>query len=282
MRKGKGIAGATLLFGPNDPPPDLVAAMQFLVDDLRADGHRISGLRLGARSLRLRADHFELALTLADTPLPERAMMQLFRPSLSLSDDETPDFSRVHLLRGLRGHSHALGFLVRRRGPVPLDEVEAALELVRKSRMCLLPVIEAAPPGLLIWQPGSLLFSLPEFMKSEAEILLRTAQPEQRLLLSGPLRASVSRPETGSRPKRTPPASRSQRADLRSGGRVFGTHQPLRPKVLSRFDGVDDKVISALREPQVPPPRRRRLGLFAAVAVLGVFVPQVLRVWLSA
>jgi len=32
----------------------------------------------------------------------------------------------------------------------------------------------------------------------------------------------------------------------------------------------------------VPTPRRRRLGLFAAVAVLGVFVPQVLRVWLSA
>ncbi|WP_417598696.1 hypothetical protein [Pararhodobacter oceanensis] len=282
MRNGQGIVGATLLFGPNDPPPDLVASMQFLVDDLRSDGHRISGLRLGARSMRLRADQFELALTIADTPIPEHAMAQLFRPAALYSDEERPDFSKVHLLRNLRGHSHALGFLLRRRGPPLADELEAEQELVRKGRLCLLPVIEAAPPLLMIWQPGGLLLSKTEFIRADPDILRRGAPPGQPLLITGANRARAARPGLTTQPIRLPPQSRSARAEGRSGGRVFGSHQPQRPKVLPRLEGADSEVVAALRAPVIAPdaPRRGRLGLFVAVAVLGLFLPQVLGQWL--
>ena len=73
MRTGTGIAGATLLYGPQAGEPDLVLTMQLLLDEMRGDGRRIGGVKLTATTLRVRADPFDLVLTLASAPLPRKS-----------------------------------------------------------------------------------------------------------------------------------------------------------------------------------------------------------------
>ena len=176
MRHRTGIAGATLLFGPQDRPPDLVQAMQFLLDDLRGDGRRIAALKLTPATLRLRAEPFELVLTMADGALPVSALHGLLRPACGTA----PDFARVHLGRALRLHSHAMGFLIRRRG-APLPDLDAALSLLaREGRFCLLPVIEAMPPSVVIWQPGALALTADEFRRAPPALLLEIGRASCR------------------------------------------------------------------------------------------------------
>ena len=164
MRKGSGIAGATLLYTARQGPPDLLAVMQCLVQDLRADNRRIVGLRHTAGTLRLRADPWDMVLTLADQPLPLAAMGGLLRPA---RPDGAPDFASVHLGRALRLHAHALGFLLRRRGALRPDVELAARALAREGQLSLIAVFHAAPPALLIWQPGGLVLTPDELRSAD-------------------------------------------------------------------------------------------------------------------
>jgi len=276
MRAGKGIVGATLLYGPNDPPPDLVAVMQFMIDDLRADHRRVSGLRLGTRSLRLRADAFEIVLTLAEGPLPLRALDGVVRPAPQQPD--TPDVLRARLIHSLRDHRHALGFLLRLRGAAPEDVDDLGLMLTRMGRFCLLPVIDAAPPSLLIWQPGSLLYTRAEFLSSSALHLLTPPPCTSPLQLAAAQKPTVQR-GIRVRPTAIPPVtSRQERADRRSGGRLFGTAAQHRPKVLPRLETGHDALTSALRGPLEP--AKRRWGAAVVVALMWVaLLPQLLTFW---
>lgn len=276
MRVGKGIVGATLLYGPNDSLPDLVAVMQFLIDDLRADDRRISGLRLGTRSLRLRADSFEIVLTLARGPLPLPALDGVIRPAPLQPD--APDMTRARLIHSLREHRHALGFLLRHRGALP-DEVEdPALMLTRMGRFCLVPVFDAAPPAMLVWQPGSLLFTRAEFLAADAPQLLApppSLLPVQVTASTRPMPARDLRLRAPTLPR---VITRQDRADRRSGGRLFGKPAPVRPRVLPRLETGQDAVTTALRQPAEP--ARRGSGAIVAVAMMWLaLLPQLLTLW---
>jgi hypothetical protein len=282
MRKAQGIVGATLLYGPNDPSPDLVAAMQFLVDDLRAEGRRISGLRLGARSLRLRADEFELALTLADGPLPPHALTGITRPGAHQPD--RPDLSRARLVRNLHAHTHALGLILRRRGALPPDTDTDAMarDLAQRGRLLLLPVFEATPPCVLIWQPGGLLFTTSEFLAADIATLLTPPDPRARLLMSPPDRRLALRPAPGDRLQRPTMANRSDRAERRSAGRVFGTQPAQRPFTLPQLDAETGRLSAALRgaPPAIAPTPSRRLPVVAVMALWGLLLQKLLVGWL--
>lgn len=280
MRRLKGIAGATLLFGPNDAAPDLVTAMQFLADDLRAEGHRILGLKLGTRSLRIRTDEFDLALTHAEGPLPAESLTCVRR--LSHDEPDTPDLVRARLLRKLREHHHAMGFIIRQRGALKADEQALHLELSRAGRRCLLPVFEAAPPCILIWQPGGLLFTPSEFLALEIEDLL--VKPDQHmgvLYTVGP-RRQAKRPESLVRPIRPSLETRAARAANQSAGHLFGTQSPRRPRVLPRLDNLDSNISAAFRTPMpaIPEPRAHRVERVVVAALWGVLLPQLVGGWL--
>ena len=253
MRTGTGIAGATLLFEPRDGQPDLVLAMQYLVDDLRGEGRRIAAMKLTPSTLRLRSDPFELILTLAQGPVPATSMQGLLRPRVG----DTPDFARVHIGRTLRLHSHAMGFLVRRRGaPIP-DLEEAMLTLAHEGQFCLLSVMEAATPSLLVWQPGSLVLTSDEFKRANTELLLTPGDASAPLSVPPPERLGLMRPDMG--PTDTaapspfkapttekPQGSRAERHDKRSLGKVFGKELN-RPPVLPRLDRSNERITAALR-----------------------------------
>ena len=256
MRKGTGIAGATLLYGPEEPVPDLVLAMQFLIDDLRGSGRRIGGIKLNAAGLRIRSDPFDIVLTLAPAPLPARAIEGVVRPHR----EPGPDFARVHLARALRRHRHALGFLLRRRGALPPDAETAAHELIREGRLSLLPVIEAAPPALLVWQPGGLALTLAEFRALDPALLTQPGDPESRLLRpTAPDRQSVARPAL---PPATPkPTSSLDRDRQHSLGTLFGTER-IRARGLPAIDRDQERLTAALRETL---PRAAAVGAWAAL-----------------
>lgn len=284
MRSVNGISGATLLYGAGDPMPDLVTVMQFLVDDLRAEGRRISGLRLSASSLRLRADEFEIALTLVERPLSTAAMDHLTRP-FTLSQD-APDTSRARLIRNLRDHSHALGFILRRRGALPANLEDLARTLAWQGRVSLLPVFEAAPPTLMIWQPGGLLFTASEFLSIDINTLLSPPDPRTRLVIGGALRSHVHRPSGAIRPSRPILISRSQRADRISAGRAFATSRPHRPRVLPQLVVENVRVTTALRaanQPDPPPASTtcRTAKIVAVLALWGVLAQIILSGGLS-
>lgn len=292
MRDTRGIAGATLLYGPNDPVPDLVPVMQFLVDDLRADGRRISGLRLSSRSLRLRADEFEFALTMAEGPLPSYTLSGLMR--LVPPADSPPDLARARLLRGLHRHRHALGFLLRRRGAPDADFEQAAQALTQLGRLSLLPVIEAAPPALLIWQPGALLFSLSEFLTSDSAVLLNPPDRQTQSLIAAGAHRVAQRPATlGARQNPAHPAraSRAERAEHRSAGRIFGATAPDYVRALPQLEAAKERLDDALRQSCVPQScvpqscapqfrapqfRARRAQIAAVLALWGVLLPRLL------
>jgi hypothetical protein len=262
MRKGSGIAGATLLYSSRQGAPDLLAVMQSLVDDLRADQRRISGLRHNAGSLRLRADPWDMVLTLADGPLPLAAMGGLLRPP---RPEDSPDFARVHLARSLHQHAHALGFLLRRRGAPPPDLDSAARALVREGQLCLLAVLHAAPATLLIWQPGGLVLTPAELRSAGPALLLAPREVAVPLSVPRPERLALARPQA---PRLSPPSAANDAApdpapdsadsasppgpgaapETAQGAPapgVFGTEGTVR--ALPGFERASDRVTLALR-----------------------------------
>ena len=273
MRTGTGIAGATLLFGPRDKAPDLVQAMQYLLDDLRAEGRRIAAMKLTPSTLRLRSDPFELVLTIPNGPLPFTSMQGLLRPPAG----DTPDFPRVHLSRTLRRHHHAMGFLLRRRGaPIP-DLDEAMRSLADEGRFILMSVIEAAAPSLVIWQPGGLVLSTAEFRHSGIDLLLQPGDPAVPLTMPPPERLRLARPGAEIRALSTlvhddlAIATRDDRIVSASRGRLFG-NQPSHPTALPRLDRSSDRVVAALRDPAQARRHGVARGRFAA-ALWGTVLP---------
>ncbi len=247
MRTGTGIAGATLLYGPQAGEPDLVLTMQLLLDEMRGDGRRIGGVKLTATTLRVRADPFDLVLTLASAPLPLAATRGLLRPH---RDDETPDFARVHLARMLRLHRHAMGFLLRRRGAPSADADESARSLAREGRLSLLPVIEAAPPALLIWQPGGLVLTTDEFRAANPALLLAPGDAGGPLHLPPVERLGLLRPGAQGATDPPPVPTRLGLAASRSAGRAFGGDPATDPHrvPLPGIERASDRVTQALRQ----------------------------------
>lgn len=280
MRRLRGVVGATLLYGPNDPVPDLVPVMQFLVDDLRAEERPIFGLRLGAKSLRLRTDGFDLAVTHAHGPLPPEALV--FTRCLPAKGPDAPDLVRARLSRNLRDHRHAMGFIVRQRGALTEDSDALARALTKLGRRCLLPVFEAAPPCLLVWQPGGLLFTPAEFMDLDLADLIASPDSTKSALISGGVHRRAARPNPGVRPMRPTTDSRAIRADKQSAGRLFGYSQSLRPRVFARPDTDDPALKAALRTTTTtsPAPIKFRLQRIVVAALWIVLLPQILASWL--
>lgn len=248
MRKGTGIAGATLLYSGQQGRPDLLTVMQSLVDDLRADNRRIVGLHQTNHTLRLRSDPWDMVLTLAEQPLPLASMGGLLRPP---RPDDTPDFARVHLARTLRLHSQALGFLLRRRGPMPADMAVAARALTREGQLCLLAIFHAAPPALLIWQPGGLVLTPEELRLADPAVLLTPRSAAVPLGIPRPERLSLARPVAVRptalpQPERTgadPPAAVTKSPPPR----LFGADSTAAPVPIPGLERASDRVASALR-----------------------------------
>ncbi|PTX05201.1 hypothetical protein [Pararhodobacter aggregans] len=267
MRKGSGIAGATMLFGPRDKAPDLVQAMQYLLDDLRSEGRRIAAIKLTPSTLRLRTDPYELVLTVAEAPLPFTSMQGLLRPPMG----EAPDFARVHLGRTLRIHRHAMGFLLRRRGAPILDLDEAMRTLAEEGRFCLLPVIEATAPSMLVWQPGGLVLTTEEFRRAGVDLLLQPG--DARVPLTPPRSDRLALPRPGASALMTDasppdPVTRQDRADAASLGRLFGRREPPgRAPLLPRLDRASDRVTAALRDtgPEQKHANRRAASLWTSL-----------------
>jgi hypothetical protein len=165
MRRPLGIAGATLIYGKGEQHPDMILALQFLLDDLRREGRQISGVRLAGDSLRLRVEHFELAASLASTPLPVAAFNGVLRPELAsrAAIDWPHDLARGRLLYAIRHHRQALGVLLRARLAGEGVHREEALDLSSECRAIVSALVEAAPPQFVLWQASGVLFTLAEF-----------------------------------------------------------------------------------------------------------------------
>lgn len=165
MRKLPGIAGATLIYGPRDQHPDLILALQFLLDDLRRDGRQIGGVRLSGQTLRLRADDFDLAVSVAPGPLPVAAFTGVLRPAQagSAAGGWPHDLARGRLLHAIRHHHRAVGVLLRARcspGPAAGEE---DLDLGAECRTVVAALVEASPAQFILWQQSGVLFTLAEF-----------------------------------------------------------------------------------------------------------------------
>ncbi|WP_323037300.1 hypothetical protein [Pararhodobacter sp.] len=280
MRRIQGVVGATLLYGSNDPTPDLLPVMQFLVDDLRAEGQKIASLRLGSRSLRLRTAGFDIALTQASGPMPSEATTCVRR----LSSD-TPDVARARMVRNLREHRHAMGFILRQRRATADGAPPLAQTLSDLGRRCLLPVFEAAQPCLVIWQPGGLLFSTAEFLSLKDDALLSLPERENLTVIQAGPRRQTPRPITLVRPARPATETRAERATGQSAGRLFGTPQPDRPRVLPRLDVHETRLSAAFRQTASRPsesvtPLGPRIRRVVAAALWGLLLPQLLSGWL--
>lgn len=207
MRQRQGIAGATLIYGKQPEPPDLLLASQFLIDDLRRDGRTISGVRVSRHALRLRADGFELALSLTDTPLPISAFAGAVRPRHDTAS--RPDMTRGRVLHALRHHRWVLGVLMRLRGLQEEQSMAARLQALPGACHALTgAVAEAAPPMLVIWQANGLLCTAREFLRLPTDLL---ACPADRFAPVGPVSAG-----------RAPLA--------RPGARGAGTSEPANPR----------------------------------------------------
>lgn len=178
MRGKTRYAGAMLLYGPQRQPPDLTLAMQFLMDDLRFEGRKVTWIALKGSSLRLRVEGYELVLAHTSEPLPPQAFQGVYRPRENRAEDahqadDRTDLARGRVLHALRQHQYALSVLLRPRGTPACEDPDAALlVLVRECRAMIEPVIEAAPPSAVLWQPGAIAFTCEEFLASRAELLL--------------------------------------------------------------------------------------------------------------
>ena len=307
MRGRTRYAGAMLLYGPQARPPDLTLVMQFLLDDLRFEGRKVTWIALKGSSLRLRVEGYELVLAHTDGALPPQAFHGVLRPAAipwqapAAGDDASVpanghrrDLARGRVLHSLRHHPCALSVLLRPRGTSP-DHAgqgdtpeQALLALVRECRALLEPVIEAAPPATLIWQPGAVAYTCEEFLASRAEALVLPGDAAQPLLLASDTERPRERPlphalfDAASHPVDVLPAapedapavavaspqSRMDRAARRSAGQLFGTARGAgRPVALPRLHRQDARLAEALRARPAPEDeaaakaRQRRLNL---------------------
>jgi len=318
MRGRTRYAGAMLLYGPQARPPDLTLVMQFLIDDLRFEGRKVTWIALKGSSLRLRFEGYELVLAHTDGALPPQAFHGVLRPGPALlltpdavEDSPAPDhaltkqhdLARGRVLHSLRHHPCALSVLLRPRGAQPAapdaDTQDAPLRLIRECRALLEPVIEAAAPATVIWQPGAVAYTCEEFLASRAETLLLpgdTAHPlrvvtdEERprnrpvlhpfqdaVLPDGAPHIAVAdvgtdllsaTDENAPAPACAQPQSRTERAARRSAGQLFsGTRRGSRPVTLPRLHRQDARLAEALRARPAPETeavtraRQRRLNL---------------------
>lgn len=286
MRSRSTQSGATLLYGPRSPRPDMVLAAQFLIDDLRAEGQRIGSLRVNEHTLRLRLDGLELALALSAAPLPLEALGAGLRlpprtgapPGGGDADGDLDgglgwgpdgpagftDLQRIRTIRALRRHGAALGVLLRQRGAGPAD-LNAALHPM------VLALIEAAPPGLILWQPTGVVWGVPEFQALDPRALAGAGPPLPRLDGLPPPEDPALRPAVA---EVVPvPPDRRGRAARRSAGRIFdreGAGGRVVP--LPRLAQPSARLAEALRDPPAAagtaaPPARRR-GLVGLVVVI--------------
>lgn len=179
MRRPPGIAGATLIYGQGEQCPDMILALQFLLDDLRRDGRQISGVRLFGHTLRLRVEDFELAASLAPEPLPVAAFHGVLRPEQggSLSGDWTHDLARGRLLQAIRHHRWALGVLLRARWGGEAAHSEEELDLTSECRSVVAALVEASPPQFILWQASGVLFTLAEFQNLTPRRLNASGDP---------------------------------------------------------------------------------------------------------
>jgi hypothetical protein len=277
MRSRSTQSGATLLYGPRSPRPDLVLAAQFLIDDLRAEGQRIGSLRVNEHTLRLRLDGLELALALSAAPLPLDALGAVLRlppppGGMAAGTDDgaegagLTDLRRIRTIRALRRHGAALGVLLRQRGAGPAD-MDAALHPM------VLALIEAAPPGLVLWQPTGVVWGVPEFQAADPRALSAPGPALPRLdRLPAPEDPALRPVATEVVPV---PPDRRGRAAGRSAGRIFereGAGGRVVP--LPRLAQPSARLVEALRDPPpgsdaaaATPPVRRR-GLVGLVLVI--------------
>lgn len=313
MRGRTRYAGAMLLYGPQARPPDLTLAMQFLIDDLRFEGRKVTWVALKGSSLRLRVEGYELVLAHTDGALPPQAFHGVLRPAAGQwLTPETPDtdsacapaseadfnlsrdLARGRVLHSLRHHPCALSVLLRPRGapldPARQDETgeQALLALVRECRALLEPVIEAAQPATVIWQPGAVAYTCEEFLASRAESLVLPADAAHPLQLISDTPRPRDRPALNAffesaTPDETTmpvtstdapaldgaaPGSRADRAAGRSSGQLFGTARgKRRPVALPRLHRQDARLAEALRARPAPEAeaaaraRQRRLNV---------------------
>ncbi|MCC5969758.1 MAG: hypothetical protein JJU15_07400 [Pararhodobacter sp.] len=312
MRGPTRYAGAMFLYGPQTRPPDLTLAMQFLIDDLRFDGRQVGWIALKGNSLRLRLDGFELVLAHTETSLPPQAFNGVLRPlagAVPSDADEAfagADLARGRVLHSLRHHPFALSVLLRPRGPSPAsDPDEALLDMVRECRALVEPVIEAAPPATVIWQPGAVAFTCEEFLASRAETLILPGDREHPVQLTTdntrprhrPTLDAAFQPEAAGDPAlldapvvpagaEAPRAdgarrlqSRSDRADRRSAGQLFGKDRAAaRPVALPRLHRQDARLIHAMRAGPAPEAdaaaraRKRRLNIARVANITALVV----------
>lgn len=303
MRACPAHVGATLLFGPRSPRPDLIGAAQLLIDDLRAEGHRISSLRVNDQTLRLRLAGLELALAVSAGPLPLGDLGGLLRRPIRSAgagggaEPVLTDLTGLRLIRALRQHRGALGVVLRQRGP-------GAYDLAGDLRVVVLALIEAAPPSLVLWQPTGVLWPTAEFgTASLAELAERglalgappaAVRTEPRQL--PPETILEPEPPAAALPDWTAPAAPvtawQDRAARRSAGHLFG-RDGIRPAALPRLERPSAHLAQALRDGRAAPMpargdrparwggrRLRRLAAIALLAMAALMLPEGLQAML--
>lgn len=279
MREITATAEVWFVYGPDDAAPDLVRALQFLLDDLQADGRVPGRLWLGARALRLGADGLDLQLTLRDGAPPDALLDGVMRPRAPMLPPQ-PDLTRLHLGRLARGAATSLAIAVKD-GEADSDggsDGDSACAIGRAMQiwLCLLPLIEAAPPRLILWTPGRLLLTPDEVLRAGPGLLAAPGDPDTRF---DPARASAPvRPQIV-HPMRPVPRTRFQRAERRSARRLFGTPDSAHPPTLPRLEPAQARVSAALRADDAEPPPRPRPRLAATLALAGlwgVLLPRLL------
>lgn len=178
----------------------MVLASQFLIDDLRRDGRTISGVRISRHALRLRADGFDMALSLTDAPLPIHAFTGASRPWPHCSD-----LARGRVLHALRHHRWVLGVLMRLRGTQPGQGMDERLLLLPgECRSLIATVAEAAPPALVIWQSNGAICTASEFLRLPAALLDGPASALDPLCLTGTMPGPRERPAPVASPDQAP------------------------------------------------------------------------------
>jgi hypothetical protein len=213
MRRPPGIAGATLIYGQGAQFPDMILALQFLLDDLRRDGRQVSGVRLSGHTLRLRVEDFELAASLASEPLPVAAFHGVQRPAHGDAgcSDWTHDLARGRLLHAIRHHRCALGVLLRARCGSEIGNAYEELDLSSECRNVIAALVEASPPQFILWQASGVLFTLAEFRNLAPRRLNAPGDPATVMQPNPAPIAAVRRPTM---PDWTRPSERPAAADV--------------------------------------------------------------------
>jgi hypothetical protein len=313
MRRPPGIAGATLIYGSGETWPDMLLALQFLLDDLRRDGREVNGVRLSGQTLRLRVEDYELAASLAPEPLPVVAFNGVLRPAQARTGpgEWTHDLARGRLLHAIRHHRWALGVLLRARTPEAGETLED-LDLGAKCRAVVSALIEASPPQFILWQATGVLFTLAEFQNLPPQRLNAPGDP-QTAIHPRPRTASarrpvpeLGRPATEGNPSEpgaaaegtahlpavvaqgTEPRSRLGRVFQRSAGRIFRRGEDRqRPPELPALDRSQRRLARAFDRddapaPAAPPPPSPRRGMrFLGGLLLAISLIFILPPWLG-